>query len=306
MIRSFVAVRSSFVPKFRSKVSFKSSNVRSFVPKFRSFVRSKVQSSFVPKFVRSSQSSFVRSLKLRSSQSVAIRSLQCVLCSSPFVVVRLSLCCRSLGIWPFESHRRLSSSPLFAETDFCDSERPCVATCAVRRAIQPPEVKYAANRPSKLKKLVSVTEICLCNHNVKLPAWPRHGRGIATMPSEYPARFGRSAVHVVLLLLKSALAVGGFQAARRNLTYLSGPPTSNPPPAKKKSTYRADKLWVWAYIVMNLVDIAKTVAANGTTSEHIHHVATAFGYTLDALFGSARTMALARISLVGEVRHRYI
>ena len=111
----------------------------------------------------------------------------------------------------------------------------------------------------------------------------------------------QTGVHLVLFALKTSLAAAGAQSVWQNLRYMSRPPTDNPPPAKKPSTFSVDRVWTWAYFVMNVIDILKTVQTGGTTSEHIHHAATAWGYFLNAIFGSPRTMALARMSLVGEV-----
>ena len=113
--------------------------------------------------------------------------------------------------------------------------------------------------------------------------------------------WNRVAVHVALFVFKTTLALGGATAAR-DWRKMGASPTDSPPAMKKASTFSADRLWCLAYCIMNLVDIVKTATTDGSMSEHIHHAATAWGYALNAGCGSPRTMKLARITLIAEVR----
>jgi hypothetical protein len=147
-----------------------------------------------------------------------------------------------------------------------------------------------------------------------------------------PLNMNLTLVHVALLLLKTMLACGGASAAWDRMAIVTSPPLKTAPTTRsgsaslsrpslspqgpsgvpaaladaarqdQASLFWRDRMWCLAYCAMNVLDMVKTYATGGTSSEHLHHVATAWGYALDTAFGSPRTMALARMSLLGEVR----
>ena len=117
-------------------------------------------------------------------------------------------------------------------------------------------------------------------------------------------RRSEAATYALLLLLKLTLAGAGMAAALRNFRLLSKPPVAasetGSAASKRMSSLLADRWWLVAYLLMNLVDETKTLYVGGGASEHLHHIVTALGFACNAYFGSARTMALARVTLLGE------
>lgn len=58
--------------------------------------------------------------------------------------------------------------------------------------------------------------------------------------------------------------------------------------------------WILFYVFVNALDEIKAIVLKRHVTDHIHHVATGIGFSIDYLYGSHRTQVLCQMGYVGE------
>jgi hypothetical protein len=71
--------------------------------------------------------------------------------------------------------------------------------------------------------------------------------------------------------------------------------------ALEKVTVPNARSWLSLYIAMNTLDEIKAIVTNGHWMDHLHHIATGIGFSLDLVLGTDRTHALAVMALSSEL-----
>lgn len=88
-----------------------------------------------------------------------------------------------------------------------------------------------------------------------------------------------------------ALTVAGMHAIYHHLraVYMLEPARSDHAPK-----------WILFYVFMNALDEIKAILLKRHITDHIHHIATGVGFTIDYMYGSHRTQVLCQMGYVGE------
>jgi hypothetical protein len=95
----------------------------------------------------------------------------------------------------------------------------------------------------------------------------------------------------LMCLLKGALTVAGVQAIYQHLraVYMLEPARSEHAPK-----------WILLYVWMNVLDEIKAIILKRHITDHVHHIATGIGFTIDYFYGSHRTQVLCQMGYIGE------